>query len=189
METMADLSHTQDILLLEKVTRRLRTPSHITASDQISVQLKSTVDVNRFQEMGATINETIDWETSENERRTCVRPRVDEELDQHKQMLYGLDHLLSKVAIEVKKDIPDGWAETLNVLYFPQLGKWAAFFSVGLVSEVLSRALRIAGSVGYLICVPLREEWTEQADFEVIEGWTYQVSFRLPCGRTSTKCS
>lgn len=86
-------------------------------------KLKSTVDLARFKEMGATINDTIDWETSENERRTCVRPRVDEELDQQKQVLYGLDNLLSKVAIEVKKDIPEGWAESLHVLYFPQLGE------------------------------------------------------------------
>ena len=31
---------------------------------------------------------------------------------------------------------------------------------------------------GYLICVPLREEWTERSDFEVVDGWAYQV--RLP---------
>lgn len=125
--------------------------------------------------MGATINETIDWETSENERRTCVRPHVDDELDQQKQMLYGLDHLLSKVAMEVKRDIPEGWAESLNVLYFPQLGECRGSL-VWDLQGVQSGSLN-AVSVGYLICVPLREEWTEQADFEVIDGWTYQVSY------------
>lgn len=72
--------------------------------------------------MGSAINETIDWETSENERRTCVRPHVDEELDRQKQVYHGLDNLLSKVALEVKTTIPIGWADSLNVLYFPQLG-------------------------------------------------------------------
>lgn len=73
--------------------------------------------------MGAAINETIDWETSENERRTCVRPNIDEILDQQKQIYHGLDGLLSKVALEVKKAVPSGWVDSLNVLYFPQLGE------------------------------------------------------------------
>jgi DNA mismatch repair protein MSH5 len=72
--------------------------------------------------MGIQINDTIDWEASENERRTCVRPHVDEELDQMKQIYHGLDNLLSKVALEVKRAVPEGWATELNVLYFPQLG-------------------------------------------------------------------
>lgn len=81
------------------------------------------MDVTRLKDMGVAINEIIDWESSENERRTCVRPNVDDILDQQKQIYHGLDNLLSKVALEVKKDVPPGWATSLNVLYFPQLGE------------------------------------------------------------------
>ena len=87
------------------------------------LKLQRTVDVTRLKDMGVAINEIIDWESSENERRTCVRPQVDEVLDQQKQVYHGLDNLLSKVALEVKKDVPSGWATSLNVLYFPQLGR------------------------------------------------------------------
>lgn len=40
-----------------------------------------------------------------------------------KQVYHGLDNLLSKVAMEVKKVVPIGWTTELNVLYFPQLGE------------------------------------------------------------------
>jgi DNA mismatch repair protein MSH5 len=73
--------------------------------------------------MGTAINETIDWETSESERRTSVRQHIDEELDDLKRVYYGLDNLLSKAALQVKKSVPSSWAPSLNVLYFPQLGQ------------------------------------------------------------------
>jgi DNA mismatch repair protein MSH5 len=48
----------------------------------------------------------------------------------------------------MKSKVPEETVETINVLYFPQ--------------------------IGYLICVPLNDEWREREDFD-IEGWTYQV--------------
>lgn len=37
------------------------------------------------------------------------------------------------------------------------------------------RWVALVCALGYLICVPIRPEWTEQSDFEVVEGWNYQV--------------
>jgi DNA mismatch repair protein MSH5 len=64
------------------------------------------MDVSKLKKMGTAINETIDWETSENERRTSVRQHIDEELDDLKRVYYGLDNLLSKAALQVKKSVP-----------------------------------------------------------------------------------
>lgn len=44
--------------------------------------------------MGDMINDTIDWEMSENERRVTVRQRIDDELDGWKRIYHGLDSLL-----------------------------------------------------------------------------------------------
>ena len=80
------------------------------------------MNVMKLREMGEMINETIDWEVSENERRVCVRQYIDPELDEFKRMFNGLDSLLSKVALQVRESVPYEWASSLNVLYFPQLG-------------------------------------------------------------------
>ncbi|KAF8320953.1 muts 5 family protein [Clavulina sp. PMI_390] len=103
METLSDLSHTQDVAIIEK--------------------FRDSVDSVRLQQMGRLINERIDWETSENERRTCIRHGIDEELDKFKHAYYGLDQVLSRTALKIKKEIPPDSVESLNVLYFPQLGE------------------------------------------------------------------
>ncbi|KAF8297748.1 hypothetical protein DL93DRAFT_760795 [Clavulina sp. PMI_390] len=128
MEALSDLSHTQDVPIIEK--------------------FRDSVDSVRLQEMGRLINERIDWETSENERRTCIRHGIDEELDKFKHAYYGLDQVLSRTALKIKKEVPPDSVESLNVLYFPQLG--------------------------YLICVPRPEELSDPADFIVVEGWNCQ---------------
>ncbi|KAF8294171.1 hypothetical protein DL93DRAFT_856925 [Clavulina sp. PMI_390] len=128
METLSDLSHTQDVLIVEK--------------------FRDSVDSVRLQEMGRLINERIDWETSESERRTCIRHGIDEELDKFKHAYYGLDQVLSRTALKIKKEVPPDSVESLNVLYFPQLG--------------------------YLICVPRPEELSDPSEFIVVEGWNCQ---------------
>ena len=123
----------------------------------------------KLREMGEMINETIDWETSENERRVCVRQHIDPELDEFKRVYNGLDSLLSKVALQVRKSVPYEWASSLNVLYFPQIGAYLH----------THRSHFVEAFVGYLMCVPLREEWRHRSDFEVIEGWKHQVCINI----------
>ncbi|KAF7798450.1 hypothetical protein EIP86_009671 [Pleurotus ostreatoroseus] len=56
----------------------------------------------------------------------------------------------SKVAEKISQEVPPDYAPALNVVYFPQLG--------------------------FLICVPMREEWQNGSQIEVLEGWRFQFS-------------
>lgn len=111
-------------------------------SSPLLPQLHVKIDKAQIHTLGQTIDSIIDWEVSENENRTCVRPRVSPPLDEMKAVYAGLDNLLSRVALDVRAvdDIPEGWASALNVLYFPQLGECpcsasAMGFSRGRVQE------------------------------------------------------
>ncbi|KAF8332768.1 uncharacterized protein EI90DRAFT_2918244 [Cantharellus anzutake] len=157
-EVVSDLSNSKHVAILQKASF----PSASSTSTEPSRQLTASVDVVNLREMGALINETIDWEASENERRICVRQHIDPELDEFKRIYHGLDSLLSKVALQVRETVPYGWASSLNVLYFPQLG--------------------------YLISVPLRDQWKHQSDFEVVEGWKHQVCAESVGGFQAQQC-
>ena len=51
-----------------------------------------------------------------------ILARVDEELDQMKRTLDGLDSLLNEVAMKLSEEMPSDLRATLNVIYFPQIG-------------------------------------------------------------------
>lgn len=59
---------------------------------------------------------------STQESRTVVLPGIDEGLDQMKRTFAGLDALLSRVAYKLSETIPLDLQESLNVIYFPQIG-------------------------------------------------------------------
>ena len=89
----------------------------------------------------------IDWDESALCDRVCVRPHIDETLDDQKHLYAGLDSVLvrpmpfsiiiillanksnetkqSKVAHRIadSQTVPYEYAKRLNVVYFPQLGK------------------------------------------------------------------
>jgi DNA mismatch repair protein MSH5 len=64
----------------------------------------------------------VDFDKSAEESRTVILLGVDEELDQMKRTFDGLDTLLSRVARKLSENIPSHIQETLNVIYFPQIG-------------------------------------------------------------------
>ena len=64
----------------------------------------------------------MDFETSAEEQRTVVNAGVDGELDEMKRTFTGLDMLLSQVARKLSERIPANIQESLNVIYFPQIG-------------------------------------------------------------------
>ncbi|KAH6908017.1 muts domain V-domain-containing protein [Coprinopsis sp. MPI-PUGE-AT-0042] len=107
-------------------------------------KLVKALDVATFKETGSKVNDTIDWEESNNAERICVRPRIDEELDNWKHAYHGIDAVLSQNRSH--EDVTPDVAPALNVVYFPQLG--------------------------YLICIPMRPEW--RAGTPSVEGWTFQ---------------
>ncbi|KAG2361520.1 DNA mismatch repair protein MutS [Suillus spraguei] len=113
-------------------------------------KLVASLDIASFKDIGNAVNETIDWEESTINNRICVRPYIDEELDQRKHVYAGLDTVLCKVAEQICQKIPVDYTASLNVVYFPQLG--------------------------FLICVPMQEEWRSEEGIKVLDGWSFQFS-------------
>jgi DNA mismatch repair protein MSH5 len=72
--------------------------------------------------VGRRISETVDLEKSMEEGRTVILPAVDQELDQLKRTLDGLDDLLNEVAAKLSEKMPSDLRASLNVIYFPQIG-------------------------------------------------------------------
>ncbi|KZT11913.1 uncharacterized protein LAESUDRAFT_670086 [Laetiporus sulphureus 93-53] len=119
-------------------------------SADVVKRLVDIMDAGSFKTIGTAINDVIDWEESANTGRVCVKPHVDEELDDLKRIYHGIDTVLSKVAQQISATVPPDYASSLNVVYFPQLG--------------------------FLICVPMLEEWKTDAGITVLEGWSFQFS-------------
>ncbi|KAI0822038.1 DNA mismatch repair protein MutS [Trametes gibbosa] len=116
---------------------------------EVARKLLEALDIGRFRELGNAVNETIDWEESTNAARVCVRPHVDEELDNMKHVYHGIDAVLSKVAMQISSKIPPDYTSSLNVVYFPQLG--------------------------FLVCIPMQDEWRGEDGINVLDGWSFQV--------------
>lgn len=110
----------------------------------------SALDVVTFKEIGSRVNDIVDWEESAIAGRVCVRPHIDEELDNRKHVYNGIDSVLSAVAKQLSESVSPDIAPFLNVVYFPQLG--------------------------YLICIPMLDEWQGEAGIQAIDGWTFQFS-------------
>ncbi|KAF5315435.1 hypothetical protein D9619_007366 [Psilocybe cf. subviscida] len=123
---------------------------HQASGVTIVKKLIDVLDISAFKEIGSKINDMIDWEESALNGRECVRPNIDEDLDNRKHVYHGIDSLLSTVAQEISRSVPSGYATSLNVVYFPQLG--------------------------YLICTPMLEEWRTEAGIQPLDGWTFQFS-------------
>ncbi|KAJ7610685.1 DNA mismatch repair protein MutS [Mycena rosella] len=126
------------------------TELHQAAGVEIVKKLIAALDIASFRDVGNRINEIIDWEESANAGRVCVRPNIDEELDNRKHVYHGIDSVLSKVAEQVCQTVPPDYASALNIVYFPQLG--------------------------FLICIPMLEEWKTPEGIKIIDGWSFQFS-------------
>ncbi|KAJ7644219.1 DNA mismatch repair protein MutS [Roridomyces roridus] len=120
---------------------------HVSGVEVVK-KLVAALDIASFRDVGNRINEIIDWEESANSGRICVRPHIDEELDNRKHVYHGIDAVLSKVAEQICQTVPPDYAASLNIVYFPQLG--------------------------FLICVPTKEESPEEV--EILDGWSFQFS-------------
>ena len=86
------------------------------------MQMFETFEGFHLAQVGRKISETVDLDKSAEEGRTIILPGVDEELDQLKRTLDGLDDLLNQVAAKLSEGIPAELRTSLNVIYFPQIG-------------------------------------------------------------------
>ncbi|KAF2120478.1 muts domain V-domain-containing protein [Lophiotrema nucula] len=75
-----------------------------------------------FAQIGRRISEIVDFDESVEQSRTVILQGVDEELDHMKRTFVGLDSLLGEVARKLSERVPSSLQESLNVLYFPQIG-------------------------------------------------------------------
>ncbi|KAI0731903.1 DNA mismatch repair protein MutS [Fomitopsis betulina] len=132
-DAMNELCHTKQVAIIKKLVH--------------------TLEVASFREVGSLVNATIDWEESSLAGRVCVRPHVDEELDNLKHIYNGIDGVLSKVAEQLSETIPPDYATSLNVV---------------------SGGHKLY--LGFLICVPMLEEWKTDTGVQVLEGWSFQAS-------------
>ncbi|KAF2804902.1 uncharacterized protein BDZ99DRAFT_425101 [Mytilinidion resinicola] len=96
----------------------------VTGGERLAIRARifEKVDTYHFSQVGRKISEVVDFERSTEELRTVIMPGIDEELDQMKRTFDGLDALLSQVARKLSESIPAELHETLNVIYFPQIG-------------------------------------------------------------------
>ncbi|GAA5961736.1 hypothetical protein JCM3765_000494 [Sporobolomyces pararoseus] len=86
-------------------------------------RLQDALDSRAFREIGQTMNQVIDWETStEQKGKVCVRPGIDSNLDELRRQLEGLPSLLSSIARDFVKDLPPTFLEEISFVYFPQIG-------------------------------------------------------------------
>ncbi|KAJ3574002.1 hypothetical protein NP233_g2059 [Leucocoprinus birnbaumii] len=124
------------------------TELHGATEIDVLKRLLAAVDIPAVKEVGIQVNDVIDWEESNLAERICVRPGIDEELDNKKHLYHGIDSILSNVAHRISGHVPANLAATLNVIYFPQLG--------------------------FLVCIPSLE-W-EAGVIPVPDDWTLQFS-------------
>ncbi len=80
------------------------------------------LDTRLLQNVGTSIHDTVDFESSIDQNRTVVKPGVNEQLDETKTMYDGMDGLLTRTAIDIARNLPRHIGEVLTVIYVPQLG-------------------------------------------------------------------
>ncbi|KAF9923346.1 MutS protein msh5 [Mortierella alpina] len=137
------LSHIKNIPRVLQALPRKAT----IAEWQAILQILHFFTVKILMDIGANINEVVDFDESIVEGRCVVKYNVDEELDRMRQTYHGLDSFLSEIAKEISMAIPSDFASVINVIYFPQLG--------------------------YLITVPRNPNWKNEQDF-CLAGLSYQ---------------
>ncbi|KAH7388768.1 muts domain V-domain-containing protein [Pyrenochaeta sp. MPI-SDFR-AT-0127] len=88
----------------------------------IATKVFENFESYHMTQIGRKISETVNFDESAEESRTVILPNIDEELDHMKRTLDGLESFLNSVAGKLSERMPSGLRETLNVIYFPQIG-------------------------------------------------------------------
>jgi DNA mismatch repair protein MSH5 len=96
----------------------------VLGGENLHLLAKATevLDTRALQNVGRSINDIVDRESSIDQNRTVVKGGVNDDLDAIKNTYDGMDDLLSRTAIDIARTLPDHIAVKLNVIYVPQLG-------------------------------------------------------------------
>ncbi|EFW16551.1 DNA mismatch repair protein Msh5 [Coccidioides posadasii str. Silveira] len=133
----------------------------IAGAEKLNLCAMHKLELAKLHQVGRVIHETVDLESSVQERRTIVRPGVDQELDKMKEMYNGMESLLSDVAVTIAATLPEELSNELNVIYFPQLG-----FNIAIPLDEQGRPVYDGGD----------EEW---AQVFTTENRAYFKDFRM----------
>ncbi|KAF8867217.1 hypothetical protein BDZ45DRAFT_667190 [Acephala macrosclerotiorum] len=107
------------VLMILDALRELAGGQTLDIANKFFVEVR----VAQITGIGEMITNTVDFQISEEQHRTVVRQGVDVELDSIKRTYDGMDSLLTQVANQLSKDLPE-WASQYveNCIFFPQLG-------------------------------------------------------------------
>lgn len=95
---------------------------HLPSSRNRSHDNRDRKDWTRRSSLNVLTKFQIDFEASDEQRRTVVRAGLDDALDEHKRLYEGMSDLLLRVAEKLAENVPAGLPNDLNVIYFPQIG-------------------------------------------------------------------
>ena len=98
----------------------------IIGAEELAIRNKimERFDSQHLAQIGRSISGIVDFELSQEYRRTVVKQGIDEELDNMKHIYDGLESLLARVADHINENVVSllGIQTDLNVIFFPQIG-------------------------------------------------------------------
>lgn len=107
--------HTIEIAdTLHEVLGGDRLPLCIIAAD--------VLDRHNLQRLGRMVYEMVDLDASTDQQRTVIKPGVNEQLDEVKNVYDGMNDLLTTKAVEIAQTLPEGVNVDLQVTYLPHMG-------------------------------------------------------------------
>ncbi|KAI9890703.1 MAG: MutS protein msh5 [Vezdaea aestivalis] len=83
--------------------------------------LMEAFDISSFTVVGQIISRTVDFEASQQQHRTVVKPGIDTDLDEIKRQYDGMNDLLATITQNIANSIDEEITD-LNTIYFPQIG-------------------------------------------------------------------
>ncbi|EXJ88115.1 hypothetical protein A1O1_05043 [Capronia coronata CBS 617.96] len=118
--------HTIEIAdTLQEVLGADRLPLCIVAADAL--------DRYSLQRLGRMVYEMVDLDASTDQQRTVIKPGVNEQLDEIKNLYDGMDSLLTTKAFEIAQTLPPGVNVNLQVTYLPHMG-----FHLGVTMDAIT---------------------------------------------------
>ncbi|USW47708.1 Putative DNA mismatch repair protein MutS, core [Septoria linicola] len=88
----------------------------------IPQKIAERFDKQRLAEVGALISNIVDFDMSREAKRTVVLNGINDELDEAKHTYEAIEDMLSHVAEDIARNVPEDLESKVNVIFFPQIG-------------------------------------------------------------------
>ncbi|EXJ86901.1 hypothetical protein A1O3_03855 [Capronia epimyces CBS 606.96] len=107
--------HTIEIAdTLQEVLGADRLPLCVVAAD--------VLDRYHLQRLGRMVYEMVDLDASTDQQRTVIKPGINDQLDEVKNVYDGMNDILTTKAVEMARALPAGVNVDLQVTYLPHMG-------------------------------------------------------------------